>query len=574
MSWKETYRQWKQHENLDTFVQEDLKKLEDQKEQLEDAFYKSLEFGTAGMRGVIGAGTNRMNVYTIRQATKGLATYIDAKGQAAKDRGVVISYDSRHFSREFAFEAAKTLGQQGIKSYVFESLRPTPELSFAVRHLEAAAGIMVTASHNPPEYNGYKVYGEDGGQLLPAESDRLIEYVQAVNEPLNIEVADQEDLKSKGLLTIIGEKVDRAYLDMMRAVTIDTDIVEEGARDLRIVYTPLHGTGQYIGTKALYNAGFRQIISVDSQKDPDPDFSTVDSPNPETKEAFKEAIKVGREHDADILIATDPDADRLGVAVKTSDTHYEVLSGNQIAALLVDYILKQNMKQDKLPHNAAIVKSIVSSEFPAVIAERYSVKTENVLTGFKFIAEKIEQYKTSGDHTFMFGFEESYGYLAQSFVRDKDAIQALVLIAEVAAYYKLQNRSLVDALFDLYNDYGHYAEKTISITMEGASGEKKIKELLAKLREQSPSSFGGVKVVQTEDYLTQQWTTADGETGEIDLPTSNVLKYILSDRSWIAARPSGTEPKIKFYIGAVDGARKGVQEKIEAIEQDIEKLVN
>lgn len=574
MSWKETYRQWKQHENLDTFVQEDLKKLEDQKEQLEDAFYKSLEFGTAGMRGVIGAGTNRMNVYTIRQATKGLATYIDAKGQAAKDRGVVISYDSRHFSREFAFEAAKTLGQQGIKSYVFESLRPTPELSFAVRHLEAAAGIMVTASHNPPEYNGYKVYGEDGGQLLPAESDRLIEYVQAVNEPLNIEVADQEDLKSKGLLTIIGEKVDRAYLDMMRAVTIDTDIVEEGARDLRIVYTPLHGTGQYIGTKALYNAGFRQIISVDSQKDPDPDFSTVDSPNPETEEAFNEAIKVGREHDADILIATDPDADRLGVAVKTSDTHYEVLSGNQIAALLVDYILKQNMKQDKLPHNAAIVKSIVSSEFPAVIAERYSVKTENVLTGFKFIAEKIEQYKTSGDHTFMFGFEESYGYLAQSFVRDKDAIQALVLIAEVAAYYKLQNRSLVDALFDLYNDYGHYAEKTISITMEGASGEKKIKELLANLREQSPSSFGGVKVVQTEDYLTQQWTTADGETGEIDLPTSNVLKYILSDCSWIAARPSGTEPKIKFYIGAVDGARKGVQEKIEAIEQDIEKLVN
>lgn len=574
MSWKETYRQWKQHENLDTFVQEDLKKLEDQKEQLEDAFYKSLEFGTAGMRGVIGAGTNRMNVYTIRQATKGLATYIDAKGQAAKDRGVVISYDSRHFSREFAFEAAKTLGQQGIKSYVFKSLRPTPELSFAVRHLEAAAGIMVTASHNPPEYNGYKVYGEDGGQLLPAESDRLIEYVQAVNEPLNIEVADQEDLKSKGLLTIIGEKVDRAYLDMMRAVTIDTDIVEEGARDLRIVYTPLHGTGQYIGTKALYNAGFRQIISVDSQKDPDPDFSTVDSPNPETEEAFNEAIKVGREHDADILIATDPDADRLGVAVKTSDTHYEVLSGNQIAALLVDYILKQNMKQDKLPHNAAIVKSIVSSEFPAVIAERYSVKTENVLTGFKFIAEKIEQYKTSGDHTFMFGFEESYGYLAQSFVRDKDAIQALVLIAEVAAYYKLQNRSLVDALFDLYNDYGHYAEKTISITMEGASGEKKIKELLANLREQSPSSFGGVKVVQTEDYLTQQWTTADGETGEIDLPTSNVLKYILSDRSWIAARPSGTEPKIKFYIGAVDGARKGVQEKIEAIEQDIEKLVN
>lgn len=573
MSWKETYRQWKQYENLDPFVHDELQGLEKNEEQLQDAFYKSLEFGTAGMRGVIGAGTNRMNIYTIRQATKGLATYIDAKGQTAKDRGVVISYDSRHFSREFAFEAAKTLGQQGIKSYVFESLRPTPELSFAVRHLEAAAGIMVTASHNPPEYNGYKVYGEDGGQLLPAESDRLIQYVQQVDEPLNIEVADQEDLQSKGLLTIIGEKVDRAYLDMMRAVTIDADMVEEGARDLRIVYTPLHGTGQYIGTKALYNAGFRQIISVDSQKEPDPDFSTVDSPNPETEEAFNEAIKVGREHEADILIATDPDADRLGVAVKTSDTHYEVLTGNQIAALLVDYILKQNLKQEKLPQNAAIVKSIVSSEFPAVIAERYSVTTENVLTGFKFIAEKIEQYKTSGEHTFMFGFEESYGYLAQSFVRDKDAIQALVLIAEVAAYHKLQNRSLVDALFDLYNEHGHYAEKTISITMEGASGEKKIKELLANLREQSPSSFGGVQVVKTEDYLTGQWITAKGEMGEIDLPHSNVLKYILSDRSWIAARPSGTEPKIKFYIGAVDGAKKGVQEKIEAIEQDIEQLV-
>lgn len=574
MSWKDTYNQWKDHGALDSFVEEDLKKHETNESKLEDAFYKSLEFGTAGMRGVIGAGTNRMNVYTIRQATEGLAQYIEDIGEEAKKRGVAIAYDSRHFSKDFAFEAAKTLGNHEIKSYVFESLRPTPELSFAVRHLNAVSGIMITASHNPPEYNGYKVYNENGGQMLPNEADKLTDFVQSVSDPLNIEVTDVESLKENELLQIIGEKVDEAYLDLMKSVSVDRDVILRNANNFKIVYTPLHGTGQMLGSKALWNAGFRKMYYVEEQSKADPDFSTVKSPNPEDPEAFTQAIELGKDVDADVLIATDPDADRLGVAAQTSKGKYEVLTGNQIASLLVDYILKKKNEKEILPNNSIIVKSIVSSELPADIANTYGVETEDVLTGFKFTAEKIQQYQEDQSHIFMFGFEESYGYLAQPFVRDKDAIQALILVAEMTAYHKENNKTLYDALLDLYNEYGHYIEKTISIKMEGQEGAKKIEKLLSDLRENPLEKIGDTKVSSVEDYQSGKITVFDGADDEIDLPRANVIKYRLIDGSWIAIRPSGTEPKIKFYISVFDGAKHEADNKLEVLEKAISHLID
>lgn len=574
MTWKDTYNKWKNHEALDSFIKEDLEKHRKDENKLEDAFYKSLEFGTAGMRGVIGAGTNRMNVYTIRQATEGLAQYIEDIGEEAKKRGVAIAYDSRHFSKDFAFEAAKTLGNHEIKSYVFEGLRPTPELSFAVRHLNAVSGIMITASHNPPEYNGYKLYNENGGQMLPDEAEKLTDFVQNVSDPLNIAVTDIDSLKERELLQIIGEKVDEAYLDLLKSVSVDRDVILRNANNFKIVYTPLHGTGQMLGSQALWNAGFRKMYYVNEQSKPDPDFSTVESPNPEDPEAFTQAIELGKDVDADVLIATDPDADRLGVAAQTTKGKYEVLTGNQIASLLVDYILSQKNEKEILPNNSIIVKSIVSSELPADIANTYGVETEDVLTGFKFTAEKIQQYQEDKSHIFMFGFEESYGYLAQPFVRDKDAIQALVLVAEMAAYHKENNKTLYDALLDLYNEYGHYIEKTISIKMEGQEGARKIEKLLSDLREKPLEKIGDTKVNSVEDYQTGKITEFNGEDSVIDLPKANVIKYRLTNGSWIAIRPSGTEPKIKFYISVFDGARHEADNKLEILEKAINDLTD
>lgn len=574
MSWKKTYERWSSHSSLDSDVRKDLELNKENETVLEDAFHTSLEFGTAGMRGVIGAGTNRMNVYTVRQATEGFARFIENLEGNPKERGVVIAYDSRHMSPEFAMESAKTLGAHGIQSYVFEGLRPTPELSFAVRHLNAAAGIMITASHNPPEYNGYKVYGEDGGQLPPKEADELTEYVRGVEELLDIEVVDEQELKESGLLKMIGKYVDKAYLDYMRSVVIDTELIERNANDLKIVYSPLHGTGKMLGEKALWNAGFRHVELVPEQAEPDPDFSTVQSPNPEDPEAFEYAIKLGSKIDADVLIATDPDADRLGMAVKTAKGQYEVLSGNQIAALMLHYLLQAHHAKDSLPKNSVVLKSLVSSELPAVIADRFGVPTINVLTGFKFIAEKIKEFEQTQEHTFMFGFEESYGYLVQPFVRDKDAIQALVLAAEMTAYYKEQGNTCFDALRTLYHEYGHFKEKTLSIKMEGIEGAQKIKELMNRLREETPKRFGEISVSVAEDYLQGTWENLEkGTNGEIDLPKSDVLKYKLVDGSWIAARPSGTEPKIKFYIAAQDGSGVGVEQKAAELEKAVNALI-
>lgn len=573
MGWKETYTTWKNHASLDEHVKKDFLQIENDEKALEDAFYKPLEFGTAGMRGVIGAGINRMNVYTVRQATEGLARFIEAQGEEAKQRGVAIAYDSRHFSPEFAMEAAKTLGAHGIKAYVFESLRPTPELSFAVRHLNAVSGIMVTASHNPPEYNGYKVYGEDGGQLPPKEADALTRYVRDVEDVLSIEAADEEELKEKGLLEIIGSEVDEAYLEEMKAVTVDPELVQRMGDKVKVVYTPLHGTGKILGERALAQAGFTQVVLVPEQAEPDADFSTVKSPNPEDPEAFEYAIRVGKEEDADILIATDPDADRLGMAVKVAEGQYEVLTGNQIAGLMLYYILSAREKTNTLPKKGAVVKSIVSSEMATAIADKVDVKVFNVLTGFKFIAEKIKQFETDNSYEYLFGFEESYGYMVKPFVRDKDAIQALVLAAEMAASFKEQGDTCFDVLCDLYHEYGHFEEKTISVTLPGMEGAEKINQLMAQLREEAPNQFGDIEVNEVEDYKLSVRTKEDGTEETIDMPSADVLKYIMQDGSWIAVRPSGTEPKIKFYIGAYDDSGVSAKEKLQAFETSLREIV-
>lgn len=572
MSWEQVYRQWVDEENLEENLKKQLMELSRDSEKLEDAFYAPLEFGTAGMRGILGPGINRMNCYTVRQATEGLARFMDAQSEETKRRGVAIAYDSRHQSPEFAMEAAKTLAKHNIPSFVFESLRPTPELSFAVRHLNMFAGIMVTASHNPAAYNGYKVYGEDGGQMPPADADALTKYVREVSNPLKVEVLSDEEAKNSGLITIIGEEVDAAYLEEIKAVTIDQELVQTMGKDLKLVYTPLHGTGKMLGERALKQAGFEQFVLVPEQAVADPDFTTVKSPNPEEHSAFEYAMRLGEKEGADLLIATDPDADRLGAAVRQPDGTYKVLTGNQIGALLIQYILKAHQSQGTLPENAAVLKSIVSSELPTAIAENYGVTMFNVLTGFKFIAEKIHQFEEDHSYAFMFGFEESYGYLVRPFVRDKDAIQALLLLAEVAAFYKKQGKTLYDGLQMIFEKYGYFAEKTISVTMSGQEGSAKIAALMKKFREHAPTEFAGAKVLQTEDFKELTKTDSAGRVEKLTTPPSDVLKYVLEGNGWVAIRPSGTEPKIKFYIGVKGHSTKEAQEKINAYEAIIQSI--
>lgn len=570
MSWQQVYEQWKNNSNLEENLKQQLEELQDDSEKLEDAFYAPLEFGTAGMRGILGPGINRMNIYTVRQATEGLALFMDEQDPETRRRGVAIAYDSRHQSPEFAMEAAKTLAKHDIPAYVFESLRPTPELSFAVRYLHAFAGIMITASHNPAEYNGYKVYGEDGGQMPPADADRLTTFVRSIVDPLEIEVLSDEEAEHSGLIRIIGEEVDRPYLEEIKAVTIDQELIAEMGKDLKLVYTPLHGTGKMLGEKALKQAGFEKFVIVPEQAEADPNFRTVHSPNPEEHSAFEYAIRLGEKEDADLLIATDPDADRLGAAVRLPDGNYQVLTGNQIGALMIRYILEAHRQAGTLPENAAVLKSIVSSELPTVIAQNYQVKMINVLTGFKFIAEKIKQFEKDHSQTFMFGFEESYGYLVKPFVRDKDAIQALILLAEVAAYYKKQGKTLYDGLQDIFEEYGYFMEKTISVTMSGLEGPAKINQIMNKFRTEAPSEFAGVPVIQTEDFKLLTRVGLDGNLEKMTTPPSDVLKYMMEDTSWVAVRPSGTEPKIKFYIGVKADSQEAAEKRV----NDLETAIN
>ena len=570
MSWKDVVIKWEKFEGLEDYLKTQLENFSE--EEKEEAFYAPLEFGTAGMRGIVGPGINRMNIYTVRQATEGLARLIETYGEEAKKRGVAIAHDSRHFSPEFALESAKVLVKHGIKAYVFEELRPTPELSYAVRHLHTFAGIMITASHNPAAYNGYKVYGEDGGQMPPKDADALTEYVRQVENPLAVDVVTKEELEQSALFEWIGEAVDAAYLEEIKSVSVNPSLLSD-TKDLSVVYTPLHGTGLMLTKRALDQAGFTGLQVVSEQAVPDGDFTTVKSPNPEEAGAFEYAIRLGEETKADVLLATDPDADRMGAAVRQPDGTYQVITGNQIAAILLDYLLFAHQKAGTLPTNAAAVKSIVSSELPTVIAEHYGAKMVNVLTGFKFIAEQIKNYEETNAHTFMFGFEESYGYLVQPFVRDKDAIQAVLLLTEVAAHFKSEGKTLYDGLQALYEKYGYFLEKTISVTVQGLEGPAKIKALLDGLRKEVPSNFGGIKVALAQDFSVNQQVDAQGVVSEIGLPTSNVLKYILEDGSWIAVRPSGTEPKIKFYMGVKATTQEEAEEKLAKFQKDLDAYI-
>ena len=539
----------------------------------EDAFYTNLEFGTAGMRGLIGAGTNRINIYVVRQATEGLARLIEEKGDEFKKRGVAIAYDSRHFSPEFAFESAAVLAKHGIKSYVFESLRPTPELSFAVRHLGTFAGIMITASHNPAPFNGYKVYGEDGGQMPPHDADALTDYSRAIENPFAIEVADVEAEKASGLIEVIGDAIDAEYLKEVKDVNINQKLIDEYGKDMKIVYTPLHGTGEMLARRALAQAGFDSVQVVEAQATPDPDFSTVKSPNPESQAAFALAEELGRKVGADVLVATDPDADRVGVEVLQKDGSYLNLSGNQIGAIMAKYILEAHKSAGTLPANAALCKSIVSTDLVTKIAESYGATMFNVLTGFKFIAEKIQEFEEKHNHTYMMGFEESFGYLIKPFVRDKDAIQAVLVVAELAAYYRSRGLTLADGIEEIYKEYGYFAEKTISVTLSGVDGAEQIKAIMAKFRNNAPKEWNATAITVVEDFKAQTATAADGTVTNLTTPPSDVLKYTLADGSCIAVRPSGTEPKIKFYIAVVGDSNEDSQAKIAAIEAEINAFI-
>ena len=571
MSYQENYQKWVDFAELPDYLRQDLKNMDEKTK--EDAFYTNLEFGTAGMRGLIGAGTNRINIYVVRQATEGLARLIESKGGNEKERGVAIAYDSRHFSPEFAFESAAVLAKHGIKSYVFESLRPTPELSFAVRHLNCFAGIMVTASHNPAPFNGYKVYGEDGGQMPPHDADALTTYIRAIENPFAVEVADVEAEKASGLIEVIGEAVDVEYLKEVKDVNINPALIEEFGKDMKIVYTPLHGTGEMLARRALAQAGFDSVQVVEAQATADPDFSTVKSPNPESQAAFALAEELGRQVGADVLVATDPDADRVGVEVLQKDGSYLNLSGNQIGAIMAKYILEAHKNAGTLPENAALCKSIVSTDLVTKIAESYGATMFNVLTGFKFIAEKIQEFEEKHNHTYMMGFEESFGYLIKPFVRDKDAIQAVLVVAELAAYYRSRGLTLADGIEEIYKEYGYYAEKTISVTLSGVDGAEQIKAIMAKFRNNAPKEWNATAITVVEDFKAQTATAADGTVTNLTTPPSDVLKYTLADGSWIAVRPSGTEPKIKFYIAVVGETNEESQAKIANIEAEINAFV-
>ena len=571
MTYQENFQKWADFAELPDYLRRDLESMDEKTK--EDAFYTNLEFGTAGMRGLIGAGTNRINIYVVRQATEGLARLIESKGGDEKERGVAIAYDSRHFSPEFAFESAAVLAKHGIKSYVFESLRPTPELSFAVRLLNCFAGIMITASHNPAPFNGYKVYGEDGGQMPPHDADALTTYIRSIENPFTVEVADVEAEKASGLIEVIGEAVDVEYLKEVKDVNINPALIEEFGKDMKIVYTPLHGTGEMLARRALAQAGFDSVQVVEAQATPDPDFSTVKSPNPESQAAFALAEELGRQVGADVLVATDPDADRVGVEVLQKDGSYLNLSGNQIGAIMAKYILEAHKNAGTFPENAALCKSIVSTDLVTKIAESYGATMFNVLTGFKFIAEKIQEFEEKHNHTYMMGFEESFGYLIKPFVRDKDAIQAVLVVAELAAYYRSRGLTLADGIEEIYKEYGYYAEKTISVTLSGVDGAEQIKAIMAKFRNNAPKEWNATEITVVEDFKAQTSTAADGTVTALTTPPSDVLKYTLADGSWIAVRPSGTEPKIKFYIAVVGESNEDSQAKIANIEDEINAFV-
>lgn len=566
MNWEESYRKWAGFSALEPDVKAELQSIGDDKTALEDCFYKNLEFGTGGMRGEIGPGPNRMNTYTVRRAAKGLADFLENQGEEAKKRGVVIAYDSRHKSPQFAREAALTLGNQGVTAYVFNDLRPTPELSFAVRHLNAFAGIVITASHNPPEYNGFKVYGPDGGQLPPGPADELVSFVDAIEDELLIEVGEEKALKADMLYQIVPQDVDDAYNIQLQTILVQPDLVRDQGESVKIVFTPLHGTANIPVRRVLEESGFTNLTIVSEQELPDPEFSTVTSPNPEEHAAFKLAIEYGEKEDADILLATDPDADRVGLAVKNEAGEYEVLTGNQTGALLLDYLLSQKQAAGELPENGIVLKTIVTSEIGAEIAKAYGLTSLDTLTGFKFIGEKIKEYEVTNEHTFLFGYEESYGYLIGDFVRDKDAVQACLLAAELALYYKTRGMTVYQGLQEVFSKYGFYREGLESLTLKGKAGAEKIQSILSSFRLDPPQQMNDVAIISVEDYHSSERTMLKTkELEKIELPISNVLKYKLEDGSWFCIRPSGTEPKVKFYFGVTEKSEAESKESLTSL---------
>ena len=549
MDYQKRYREWLENDYFDIDTKAELTAIKENDNEIKERFYKELEFGTAGLRGVIGAGTNRMNIYTVRKATQGLANYILKNG--AEGRGVAIAYDSRRMSPEFADESALCLAANGIKAYVFESLRPTPELSFAVRKLNCIAGINITASHNPPEYNGYKVYWEDGAQITPPHDTGIMAEVEAVTDYATVKTMSLEAAKEAGLYEVIGEAVDDAYMEELKKQVIHQDAIDQMNKDLKIVYSPLHGTGNIPVRRILKELGFENVYVVKEQELPDGNFPTVSYPNPEAKEAFELGLKLAKDVDADLVLATDPDADRLGVYVKdTKSGEYKVLTGNMSGCLLADYEISQTKAVKGLPKDGCLIKSIVTSNMAKAIAESYGVKLIDVLTGFKFIGQQILEFEKTGIGTYLFGFEESYGCLIGTYARDKDAIVATMALCEAAAYYKTLGKTLWDAMIDMYEKYGYYKDDIQSITLKGIEGLEKIQNILETLRKEPPAEIGGYGVQRARDY--RAGTIKDlrtGETSDTGLPASNVLYYELENDAWVCVRPSGTEPKVKFYYG-------------------------
>lgn len=561
MRYMNKYQEWLEGDAFDEATKEELRGIKEDLKEIEDRFYTELEFGTAGLRGIIGAGTNRMNIYNVRKATQGLANFLNR--QALIDPKVAIAYDSRNYSDVFAKEAALVLAANGVHAYLFEALRPVPELSFTVRHLKCDAGIVVTASHNPPEYNGYKVYGSDGAQVIAPYDQMIIEEVNALTDFNLIKTITKEKALENGLLTIIGKEVDEAYIACVKEQVLNQNAIDQVAGDFKIVYTPLHGTGNIPVRTILKKVGFKNIYVVEEQEVPDGNFPTVTSPNPENKEAFKLAIGLAKDVQADLIMGTDPDADRVGVLVRNHDGDYEVLTGNMLGAMLTEYILSQRATKGMLSSKDVVIKTIVTTEMIRPICKAYNVEVMEVLTGFKYIGEQIRLFESHGDKAYLFGFEESYGCLAGTYARDKDAVVACMLAAEMAAYYKTKGMTLYEGLISLYEKYGFYKEEVQSITLKGIEGLSKMKDVMKNLREEGLSTIGEYTVVGTRDY----------EKGVGHLPKSNVLYYELTDAAWLCVRPSGTEPKIKFYIGVKGSSEEDAACKVQAIKAAVNVLI-
>ena len=573
MGYKEMYEEWLNNPYFDDATKAELKAIEGNEKEIEDRFYMDLEFGTAGLRGVIGAGTNRMNVYTVRKATQGLANYIN--NVHAQEKGVAIAYDSRHMSPEFADVAALCLAANGIKAYVFESLRPTPELSYAVRRLGCTAGINITASHNPPEYNGYKVYWEDGAQITPPHDTGIMAEVKKVTDYAAVKTMDKAAAVAAGLYQVIGADIDDPYIEELKKLILHQDCIDKVAGELKIVYSPLHGTGNIPVRRVLKELGFKNVYVVPEQELPDGDFPTVSYPNPEAAEAFELGLALGKKVDADLILATDPDADRLGVYVKDSKTgEYHSLTGNMSGCLIGDYVIGQRKALYGLPEDGAFIRSIVSTNMADAIAKYYGIQLVEVLTGFKFIGQKILEFENTGKGTYLFGMEESYGCLTGTYARDKDAVDASMTLCEAAAYYKTKNMTLWDAMLAMYERYGYYKDDVTAITLKGIEGLAKIQEIMNTLRENAPAEIGGYKVTAVRDYKKNTITdTATGAVKPTGLPASNVLYYEREDDAWVCVRPSGTEPKVKFYLGVKGTSLEDADAKSKALSEAVHAMI-